>query len=192
MTSKARPQPPATRSSNDPKDDVWIRQRDPKKRWQHRKGTITNVILRSRSRVTKRHTWRKGWPLPEGIYRRSGGNAPVPSKRLKPPYTSGPEKWNPTRRRRTNPARRRDSHRDYRRPKNTAPTWGRGPQHEGQEPNPPEGGKASLRSRTEEEHTPDLRQVAPSWRPRTPQDRGTQRHRGPTRASRQASDRKTG
>ena len=140
-TSKAREQPPATRSPDDPKDDVWIWQLDPKKGWQHRKGTITNVILRLRSRVTKRHTWPKGWPHPEGIHRRSGGNAPVPSKRLKPPYTSGPEKWNPTRRRRTNPARRRDSHRDYRRPKNTAPTWGRGPQHEGQEPDPPEGGK---------------------------------------------------
>ena len=53
-------------------------------------------------------------------------------------------------------------------------------------------GKSSLRSRTEEEHSPDLRQVTPSRRPRAPQDRGTQRHRGPTRAGRQASDRKTG
>ena len=55
-----------------------------------------------------------------------------------------------------------------------------------------EEGKFSIRSRTEEEHSPDLRQVSPSRRRRTLQDRGTQRHRGPTRASRQASDRKRG
>ena len=53
-------------------------------------------------------------------------------------------------------------------------------------------GKSSLWSRTEEEHSPDLRQVTQLRRLRTQQDRGTQRHRGPTRASRPASDRKRG
>ena len=44
-------------------------------------------------------------------------------------------------------------------------------------------GKASLRSWTEEDHRPDLKQVSPSRRPLTPQDRGTRRHRSPNRAS---------
>ena len=184
MTSQVRAWPPATGSSDKPKEDVWIRRLDHKKGWQHRKGTTINVNLRSRSRVTKRHFWPKGWPHPEGRHRRS--------KQLKPPHRPGPEKRNPARRRRTKPARRRDSLRDYRSPKNTAPAWGRGPHTKARNQTHHKEGKSSLRLRTEEEHSPDLRQVTPSRRPWTPQDWGSQRHRSPTRASRHAPDRKPG
>ena len=55
----------------------------PQKGWLNQKGTTTNVNLRSRSRVTKRHYWPKGWPHPEGIHRRR--------KLLKPTHTRSRE-----------------------------------------------------------------------------------------------------
>ena len=107
-TSKARVQLPATISSDDPMKDTGT---------PHKKGN-----LQTRARVAKRHTRLKGWPHPEGIHRGIGGKAPVPSKGGKYPRTLVPEKGNPTRRRITKPARRRESLRYDRRLKNTALT----------------------------------------------------------------------
>ena len=56
-----------------------------------------------------------------------------------------------------------------------------GTPHEGQKSNPPKGGKATSRSRTEEEHRPDLRQVTQredQEHHRTKESRGTAAPRG--------------
>ena len=114
----------------------------------------------------------KGWPHPKGRQRRRN------TVEVSPPNQAREEE--PRLKEQYRPVRRQDSSADQRKPKPTASAWGSDTPRR-PKANPSKGGKATSRSCTEEEHRPDLRQVAEhkdKEHHRTQESRGTAVPRG--------------